>query len=91
MNLKDARLEWNVGGPLRVSHYDLERADRSLKLSGGACFTQWRTMSDEHRTAWFLKHLVEMWRNGCDYDQVFNELQKITDGVWDPTPLQVRF
>jgi len=78
--IREARLEWNKGGPFRVSHYADESPDWTLRMSGGACFKLWQEMpaSDEPLLmAWFFHHIIAAVADGCDIEQMFQETAKV--------------
>lgn len=75
-----ARIEWNPGGPFRVSDQSMDPPDRTLRYSGGACFTMWQGMPPSEEAAivaWALHTAFAALEDGCDFKQVKQELEKV--------------
>lgn len=77
--LDRARIEWNRDGVFRISNFDSDPCDRSLKNSGGACFARWTEVSRETRELWLLWHGLFAMHDGCDPEQVLDELNLVPE------------
>lgn len=77
--IRRARIEWNRGGPFRVSDWD-DSSARELEFSGGACFRAWAQMpaADEGiLVGWFFHHAFVAMQDGCSFHQVNAEMKKV--------------
>lgn len=75
--IKRARIEWNVGGPFRISDIDTP-GDYALRMSGGACFTAWQQCDDDRiLLGWLYRTALAAIIDECDVGQVAAELGKV--------------
>lgn len=77
--IERARIEWQPDGIFRISHYDEEPCDRSLRKSGGACFETWMECCPKTRVAWLLWHGIVAMNDGCHPRQVIAEMNRVPE------------
>ena len=80
MKVKEAMLCWNDGGEVKiVNHPDSTRSAKHLRLSVGACFSEFDKLSENEKVANLIINGLLCVKDGVKVEEVLIELNKVDE------------